>query len=316
MRADRLLAILLLLQRGRGMTAAELARRLEVSERTIYRDVEALGTAGVPVYAEPGRGGGVRLLDGYRTNLTGLSPTEAELLPLLGLNDVLAGIGVSSGLERTQAKVLMALSDDQRERAERSRRKIHVDLSRWWEHAEETPYLAVAADAVLSGRRLKITYRRGEDAKEVRRTLSPYGLVVQGGTWYLVASVRGSSPRIYRVSRLVAANALDEPSEIPDDFDLAAFWADRKEEFHMTRPGYDVRVRARGRALATLKHGWPTGPPPEGSDWTTVDVSFPTRGIAFNELLSLGPQVEVLAPPDLRDGLRQALTDTLALYGG
>src|SRR5688572_19579883 len=118
MRADRLLAILLLLQRGRRMTAGELARRLEVSERTIYRDVEALGAAGVPVYAEAGRNGGVRLLDGYRTNLTGLTLSEAELLPLLGLGDVLAAIGVSPGLERTEAKVLMALSDDQRTRAE------------------------------------------------------------------------------------------------------------------------------------------------------------------------------------------------------
>ena len=282
------------------MTAAELARRLEVSQRTIYRDVEALGAAGVPVYAEPGRGGGVRLLDGYRTNLTGLSLSEAELLPLLGLGDVLAAIGVSPGLERTEAKVLMALSDDQRTRAERSQRRIHVDLSRWWEHAEDTPHLPAVADAVFSGRKLRIAYRRGQDGKVVRRTLSPYGLVVQGGTWYLVASARHGQPRIYRVSRLVAAQSLDDNAGVPEDFDLARFWAHRKEDFHMTRPGYTVKVRARTRALRSLKGGWLTERPPDGEEWIETDVSFGTRSMAFGELLGLGADVEVLGPDDLR----------------
>ena len=314
MRADRLLAILLLLQRGKRMTAGDLARRLEVSERTIYRDVEALGAAGVPVYAEAGRNGGVRLLDGYRTNLTGLTPTEAELLPLMGLSGVLAGIGVSPGLERTEAKVLMALSDDQRERAERSRQRIHVDLSRWWEHAEETPFLATVAEAVMSGRKIRVLYRRGQDQSEVKRSLSPWGLVVQGGTWYLVAHARGKEPRIYRVSRLLAVEVLEDRHVVPDDFDLATFWSSRKEDFHMTRTGYSVRVRANARALRELKAGWLTEPLPEGDGWIETDVSFGTRGMAFTHLLGLGANVEVLAPDDLRNAIADIATKMAELY--
>src|SRR5688572_4352085 len=218
------------------------------------------------------------------------------------MGDVLAAIGVSPGLERTEAKVMMALSDDQRTRAEHSQRRIHVDLSRWWEHAEETPYLPTAAEAVLSGHKLRVGYRRGQDGEVVRRTLWPYGLVVQGGTWYVVASVRGGGPRIYRVSRLVSAQRLDDHVDVPDDFDLAAFWAHRKEDFHMTRPGYRVKVRARARALRSLKGGWLTEPPPEGDAWIDTDVSFGTRSMAFGELLGLGADVEILEPDDLRAG--------------
>ncbi|MEX2393332.1 MAG: YafY family protein [Actinomycetota bacterium] len=315
MRADRLMGILLLLQRGKRMTARDLAARLEVSERTIYRDIEALGAAGVPVYAEPGRNGGVRLLDGYRTNLTGLSLSEAELLPLMGLSGVLAAIGVSPDIERTESKVMMALSEDQRSRAEHSRRRIHVDLSRWWEHAEDLPHLATVADATLSSRKLRIHYKRGEDSSEVKRTLAPYGLVVQGGTWYIVASARaGTEPRIYRVSRLLAAERLDEPIEIPDDFDLATWWAGRKEEFHMTRQGYRVRVRARPRALRNLHEGWLTEPPPDNVEWTETDVSFGTRGMAFSRLLGLGTDVEVLEPMDLRDAITGVVEQLVTLY--
>jgi predicted DNA-binding transcriptional regulator YafY len=316
MRADRLMGILLLLQRGKRMTARALAERLEVSERTIYRDIEALGAAGVPVYAEPGRNGGVRLLDGYRTNLTGLSLSEAELLPLMGLGDVLAAIGVSPDIERTESKVMMALSEDQRSRAEHSRRRIHVDLSRWWEHAEDVPHLATVADAVLSSRKLRIRYKRGEDASEVKRTLAPYGLVVQGGTWYVVASVRSSEVRIYRVSRILVAERLDEPVEVPEDFELATWWSGRKEEFHMTRSGYRVRVRARPRALRSLHEGWLTEPPPDDVEWTETDVSFGTRSMAFSQLLGLGTDVEVLEPLDLRDAISSVVEELHRRYRG
>lgn len=315
MRADRLLAILLLLQRRERMTAGDLAERLEVSTRTIYRDVEALGAAGVPVYAEPGRNGGIRLLGGYRTDLTGLNLGEAELLPLIGLSGVLAGIGVGPSLRRTEEKVLAALGADHRERAELSRRRIHVDLSRWWDTAEEAPRLPEVAEAALAGRRLRIRYRRGGDGKVVRRTVDPLGLVVQGGVWYLVGRTRGGE-RIYRVSRVQGAEVLEDGFEYPDDFDLSAFWTDRKEEFHMTRQGYRVLARARPRALRHLESGAAREAPaePDADGWATVELSFGTRGMAFERLLGLGPDVEVLEPEELRDGIAKAIREMGALY--
>jgi predicted DNA-binding transcriptional regulator YafY len=317
-RADRLLAILLLLQRGGRTTAGDLARRLEVSERTIYRDVEALGAAGIPVYCETGRNGGIRLLESYRTDLSGLSLNEAELVPLLGLSDVFAAVGVGSSLRRAEAKLLMALPPDQRERAELARRRIYVDLTRWWETPETVPHLPVVIEAVFAGKRLRVRYRRGEDGSETRRALDPYGLVVQGGTWYLVARASKREVRIYRVSRILAAEALDEHHVVPDDFDLATFWAERKETFHMTRPGYRVVVRARRSALRSLTHGQAReslGDFEQGRDeWTTTELWLETRYHAMQRLLSLGADVEVLEPGDLRDDISSAIGRMNDLY--
>lgn len=310
MRADRLLAILFLLQQERRWTAGELAARLEVSTRTIYRDVEALGAAGVPVYAAPGRNGGIRLLGGYRTDLTGLNLGEAELLPLIGLSGVLAGVGLGPSLRRTEEKVLAALGTDHRARAELSRRRIHVDLSRWWEGAEAAPRLPEVAAGVLAGRRLRIRYRRGGDGEVVRRTLDPLGLVVQGGVWYLVGRTRGNE-RIYRVSRIRRAEVLDETVEHPDDFDLPAFWAGRKEEFHMTREGYRVLARSRPGALGRLEGTGAREAPAEAEadpdGWTTVELSFGTRRIALEHLLGLGPDVVVIEPEELQEEMADAI---------
>jgi predicted DNA-binding transcriptional regulator YafY len=317
MRADRLLAILLLLQRGDRMTAGELARRLEVSERTIYRDLEALGAAGVPVYAEPGRGGGVRLLPGYRTDLTGLSGNEAELLPLLGLADAFSALGVGPSLHRTEAKLLAALPPESRKRAERARKLVYVDLARWWDHAEDSPHLGTVAGAVLSGRRLELHYKRGGDGSESRRVLDPLGLAVQGGVWYLVASPAGEppSPRIYRISRVLAVDVFEEDADIPADFDLPRFWRDRKEEFHMTRPGYRVRVRGRARVLRGLRHGLESGLREHAGDgWVEAELSFGTRAMAMEHLLGLGPHVEVLDPSDLREAVALQIEQMGALY--
>jgi predicted DNA-binding transcriptional regulator YafY len=321
MRADRLLAILLLLQRGGRMTAGELARRLEVSERTIYRDLEALGAAGVPVYAEQGRNGGIRLVEGYSADLSGLSLSEAELVPLLGLSGAFAGIALGSSLKRTETKLLMALGDDQRNRAELAQRRIYVDLQRWWDHAEPVPHLALIAEVVLAGRRLKITYRRpatSQEAEPAERTLDPLGLVVQGGTWYLVGRAGSGDPRIYRVSRIGDATALEETFEQPADFDLRTFWAGRKEEFHMTREGYRVRVKARGRATRELLTGrwWDAvvEEPEDEDGWTTIAASVETKWTALDRMLGFGAGVDVLEPSELRELVIDAVQRMNELY--
>lgn len=319
MRADRLLAIMLILQRVRKTTADELARRLEVSVRTIYRDLEALGAAGVPVYTEPGRNGGIGLLETYRTDLTGLSVAEAEFLPLLGLSDVLAGVGVGGSLQRTEAKVLAALPEDQRRRAEQSRRRIYVDLSRWWDHAETVPQLPTVVEAVFAGRRLRMTYRRGDDNAEVRRTVDPFGLVVQGGTWYLVARARRRDVRTYRVSRILSAELLGEHHAIPEDFDLPAFWATRKEEFHQTREGYRCVLRVRAgvlRILATGHHGHTLAVLEDdpGDGWTKVEFTSETKWAAIDRVLGFGTRAVVLEPDDLRETVASLIQQMHGLY--
>ena len=307
MRADRLLAIMLLLQRGGRMTASDLAERLEVSVRTIYRDLEALGAAGVPVYAEPGRNGGIRILESYTTDLSGLSLAEAELVPLLGLSDAFAGIALGSSLRRTETKLLMALPDDQRVRAEQARRRIHVDLSRWWDHAEPLPHLPTLVQAVFGGRRLRMRYKRGEDASVVDRTLDPLGLVVQGGTWYLVGRAgAGESGRIYRVSRIEDAETSAEPAEVrrrvrprrvlggaqgglPHDA-LRLPGDGAREAVGAARAALRVHGRrSRGRRLGhrraarSARAGWPSnacsawGPGSRSSSRTTCAPGSPTR---------------------------------------
>ena len=313
MRADRLLAILLLLQRGVRTTAGELARRLEVSERTIYRDLEALSMAGVPVYSTPGRGGGVHLVEGYRTDLSGLSFGEAELVPLLGLADAFASLPLGASLRRAEAKLLSVLPDAQRERAEQLHSKIHVDLSAWWHGAEVGRHLPLLVEAVFSGKRIRIRYRRGSDDEIVRRTLDPLGLVLKAGVWYLVGSTRSKHPRTYRASRVRDATILDEPVQVPETFDLAAYWAHDTERFEATSTAYDIVVRARSHAARALTDDRERLPSDE-TTWTTLNLTFGSQDHALRRMLALGPDVIVDEPTELRDAIAEAAMKTAAHY--
>lgn len=312
MRADRLLAILMLLQRRGRTTAGDLARRLEVSERTIYRDLEALQNAGVPVYSQPGRNGGIHLVEGYRTDLSGLSVGEAELVPLLGLGDAFPDTGLGRALRQAESKLLMALPEAQRERAEGLRRKIHVDMSAWWHGAELVPHLPALVEAVFAARRLRVRYRRGKDDAVVRRTLDPLGLVLKAGVWYLLATSGPGEPRSYRASRISEATVLDEPSTVPPDFDLAEAWSARRTTFERTGTEYRVKVRARPEAARTLQADWDAEPTEQA--WTSLHLTFGTRSHALRRLLSFGPDVVVDEPADLREGMMQALAEAAGLY--
>jgi predicted DNA-binding transcriptional regulator YafY len=301
----------MLLQQQRKTTAGELARRLEVSERTIYRDIEALQAAGVPIYSEPGRNGGVRLRERYRTDLSGLSLGEAEVVPLLGLGDALAGMGLGS-LAQTEAKVLAALPEAQRERAEHMRRKVHVDLSAWWHGTEVVPHMGTLVEAAFTGRRLRVRYRRGNDDKVVARTLDPLGLVLKAGVWYLVAAAGAQDPRTYRAARVVEAEVLDEAAESRPDFDLASFWTHRREDFQTSGSSYEVTVRARPEAALALRNDYEIEPP--DAEWTTLGLTFGAKEHALRRLLSFGPDVEVLEPAGLREAITQAVDRTAFLY--
>ena len=205
MKSDRLLSLLLLLQGHGRMSARRLAERLEVTERTIHRDVEALSAAGVPVYAERGRRGGIALLPGYRTDVSGLTPDEARALFLFGgRGSPAADLGLEAPLRGALRKLLAALPEPQRPEAEEAGRRVVVDPRGWLRQPEELPHLPAVQAAVWSGRRLRIRYRSAGAEKAAERVVDTYGLVSKAGVWYLVAADRGE-PRTYRVSRMEAA---------------------------------------------------------------------------------------------------------------
>jgi predicted DNA-binding transcriptional regulator YafY len=302
----------MLLQRRKRTTARELAERLEVSIRTIYRDIEALAASGVPIYAEPGRNGGVRLVEGYRTDLSGLSLGEAELVPLLGLGEALAGLGFETSVAQTEAKVMSALPDAQRERAEHFRRKIHVDLSAWWHGTETVPHLETLTEAAFAGRKVRMRYRRGGDGKVVSRTIDPLGLVLKNGIWYLVASSGAAEPRTYRAIRVLEAEITDEDVDVRADFQLDTWWNARRTEFEHHGVAYEVVVNARRDAVHTLSNEYEADA--ELDEWTRLHLTFGGQDHALKRLLTFGASVEVLEPDELRRSIAETLREAATLY--
>lgn len=284
MKASRLVALLLHLQQHRSTTAAALAGELEVSVRTIYRDVAALQVAGVPIWTEAGRGGGIRLLDGWTGRLDGIALDEAGALFLAGTV--------------AQAEVLATLPRDLASRAGRIRERFHVDAPDWFTPDEPVPHLATVAEGVWSGRRLDLRY------VEAERRVDPLGLVLKAGRWYLVALHQGS-PRTYRVGRISAAKVLDEPATRPDGFDLAAHWDASAAEFDRAIRRSEVTVRVSPRGLRLLPRAVTLPGPVDAGEqdaegWHTITVPVETDEVAAHQLLSLGADVEVLDPPAVR----------------
>jgi predicted DNA-binding transcriptional regulator YafY len=283
----------------------------------VYRDLEALGAAGVPVYTETGRYGGARLVDGWRTRLTGLTTEEADSLPLLGMPGAAAELGLGTVLAATQLKVLAALPPELRSRAARVQERFHLDAPGWFHRGEGVPHLATVAEAVWSDHRLAIRYQRGD--KAVERTIDPLGLVLKAGTWYLVASHRGQ-PRTYRVSRIDAADLLEERFTRPDGFDLAERWAASSTEFERTMQNVQVRLRIReerawllDRALDPVARRACTTQP-EGDGWLVASFAAESVEIALPQLLQLGDAAVVLEPPELRERIEGEVRRMAASY--
>ncbi|MEU6234799.1 transcriptional regulator [Kitasatospora sp. NPDC047058] len=330
MRAARAIALLLLLQARRSMTGTELAAELEVSERTVQRDVLALAEAGVPVYADRGRAGGYRLLDGYRTRLTGLDRAEAEVLLLAGLPGPLGDMGLDGPALAARLKVLTELG----EAPAAGVRRFHLDAPGWFRTAPAPPLLTEVSRAVWGERLLWVRYRRsGRAAAE--RTLQPYGLVLKAGAWYLVARPDGvvgaaaatgaEGARVYRVDRLEAAEPLERRFERNEGFDLAAYWEAKAAEFARSLLREEVLVRLSPLGAVRLPHlleptaarqALATAGEPDGDGWVTVRLPVESAEVAYDELLRLGPEAELLEPPELRRRLAQAAARTAALYGG
>jgi predicted DNA-binding transcriptional regulator YafY len=318
-RAPRLVSLVLLLQTHGRLTAAELAERLEVSVRTVYRDLEALSSAGIPVYAERGPRGGCRLVDGYRTSLTGLTVQEADALFLAGVPGPARDLGLGAVLAAAQLKVLAALPERLRATATVARQRFHLDVPGWFSEAPERGELEAVASAVWSDRSVDVAYRRG-DGKLVRRRLDPLGLVLKGGLWYLVARADGQH-RVYRVSRLERVEPRDERFERDDDFDLAAFWAEASKAFEQSLPELPVTVRMSPDARRRLDLLGETvartaieTAAPDARGWSTLVLRMERVEYAHGLLLRLGGEVEVQGPPELRARFAATAKDLAALY--
>lgn len=300
------------LQEGGPATAPQLAAKLEVSVRTIYRDVAALQAAGVPLWTETGPRGGIRLVEGWRTKLDGMTADEAGVLSLAGAPAAVADLGLGSVLAAAQAKVRSTLPLELRSRADRMAERFHLDAPGWFHHDEQLPHLAAVADAVWEGHELDVSYRRGE--RTVDRRLGPLGLVQKAGTWYLVALAEGDV-RTYRVSRIVELTARSERVERPGDFDLAGWWERSSAEFDRSMLRAKVRLRMSPRAAKRLprvldqtaaREALDVAGPPDAEGWTTLTVEVESVEIAAHQLLALGGHVEALDPPELRRRLRDA----------
>jgi predicted DNA-binding transcriptional regulator YafY len=290
MRATRLVSLLLLLQTRGQLTAAEISSALEVSVRTVHRDVESLAAAGVPVEAVRGPAGGYRLAGGYRTRLTGLTGDEAEALFAAGVTGPVAELGLGGELAAARLKLLAALPSELQERATRAQRLFHLDARGWFRAEDSVPHLPELAAAVWRGCRVRIRYR--ERNRVVQRTIDPLGLVLKAGAWYLVAH-RVAGMRVYRVSRVVSVRPLEETCERPDGFELSSYWQDWSRNFEQSLPRIEVKVRGR-KGERTM--------------------TFESLEEARRELLRYGAGLEVLDPPELRERLAATAREVADLY--
>ena len=317
MRASRLLSILTTLQARGRVTAPELAEACEVSVRTIYRDIDALAAAGIPVYADRGADGGYRLLDGYRVRLNGLSPPEAEALFMAGLPGPAAALGLDAAMMAAQTKLMAALPANLRPNAGRMQERFHLDAPGWFGEAEEPQHLRAIAGALMRETLIEIHYRSWKAEK--RRRVAPLGLVLKGGSWYLAGQVDGSV-RTYRVARILGCTVLERHFDRPADFDLAAYWQaatlrlEAELHPHVATVGLSplgvtlldalgqpyVKTRTRLDEAADVD-GWRIAMVPIGK----------TVWHAAAELLRLGAEAEVLQPAELRDKMAE-LTQAMA----
>lgn len=318
MRASRLLAIQMLLQTRGRMSATALAQALEVSVRTLYRDIDELTAAGVPVYAERGRSGGFELLPGWKTTLTGLTPSEAQAVFLGGLAGPAADLGLDEPVRSAQLKLLAALPADWRGQAQRVSSRLHLDPVDWYREAEPPVHLAQVAQAVWEGRQLAMRYESW--TRSARQVVHPLGLVLKAGTWYLVAAREGQV-RTFRVSGIGSVEVLPAACVRPRRFDLAAHWRESVRRFEASLYSARAEVAATARGLAHLRQmGAPVARAlrdakvPEGNGRVRLHIPVESDEQAAAQLLRLAPEVEVLGPASLRSAILRRLRAMQAIY--
>lgn len=319
MRADRLLTLVALLRRHGKLSAAELARRLEVDRRTVLRDVEALSTAGFGIYAERGRNGGFALLPEYRPDVGGLTADETRALFLAGGQPTLARLGLAGPLASALTKLSTELPPEHRQQVDRAGSRILIDAGGWTTGPEPLPWLETVQQAVFADRRLRFDYLPRPGRRAGVRTVDPYGLLQAAGTWYLIAAHRGR-PRTYRVSRMTSAQLLPQPSVRPDDLDLAALWERLRGEYADAANGIMIKIKVPRQWVDLVRRNLAVqlaGPPVITAAGDAMIVEAPVTGIrgTTGTLAGFGDMIEVLEPPELIDSLVTVAAQLTALYG-
>ncbi len=322
MRADRLISLLMLLQTHGRMTADELAERLEVSTRTIYRDLDALSISGVPVYAERGPNGGCMLMESYRTNLTGLNEKEVQALFMFTVPGLLADLGADKASEAAMLKLMASLPAPFQKDAAFVQERLHLDPAAWFQSEEEVPFLSLVQTAVWQSKRLRMNYRRG-DGQWVKRLIDPYGLVAKASVWYVVGGMYSSMIQVYRVSRIMDAELTDSQFERPANFDLASYWQTWRDQFESRQNSLTVtlRVPPKSGPLLALVFGegivnslLASSPPEDAAGCATISLTFDSIESACRQLLGLGTAVEVIGPTELRQMLYEQAVQAAGQY--
>jgi len=349
-RASRLVSILVLLQSRGKLTAQQLADTLEVSVRTVYRDIESLSEAGVPVYGDAGPDGGYRLLGGYRTRLNGLTAAEAAALSLAGMPRAAGELGLGTVLASAQLKLQAALPAELRDRTAAISERFLLDAPGWYHDGDTSPHLAAVAGAVWNQHRILVRYRRWTAPTDVTRTLEPHGIVLKAGKWYLVArnaagepgsaagepgsaagepgsaaGESGSAMRTYRINHILRMADTGERFTRADGFELAAFWASSVAGFLSGRWQGEatIRLSPHGRdrmtemmSQAVISAAGLTASAPDQDGWITAVVPIESLIHAHQDFLRLGADVEVLEPAGLRERLAETARSLAAIYGG
>jgi predicted DNA-binding transcriptional regulator YafY len=314
MRADRLLSILLCLQTTEKMNTRKLAEKLEVSERTILRDMDALSTSGVPVVSDRGAAGGWRLMEGYRTHLTGLKKQEILSLLLVNASHIVSDLGMRANFDMASLKLLASLPLSVQQDAAKVRQRIHVDGAGWYRANEPVPCLTTIQDAIWVERKLQITYLR--EGQTTERLIDPLGIVVKGTIWYLVASV-DDELRTYRVSRIQQAEITELAFTRPAGFELVTYWDQSTEDFKANLPQYPALIKLKPQAFSRMqKERFVTVQEIRSSDevWMTLEVNFQTLETACQSVLSYGAELEVLEPSALRNKVHEDASAIARLY--
>ena len=319
MRASRLLSLLMLLQTRGRQSAQALAEALEVSVRTIHRDVDELSASGVPIWADRGRLGGFQLQPGWRTKVDGLTAPEAQAMFLGGLPGPASELGLGEAMASAQLKLLAALPDGWREDARRVSARFHLDPIDWYRGPSATDHLPAIAQAVWGERRIAMRYESWKG--EVSRRVDPLGLVLKAGIWYLAAQV-GMGVRTYRLSNILDLEVTDEAFERPADFDLAAWWLAATKRFEKELVTDTAQLRLSAAGLRTLREfgsavsaaAEASASEPDEAGWRRVTIPIESIAHAATQVLRLGAQAEVLKPAALRRELVERLGAITALY--